>query len=206
MLQKVKDTMNEEWIQKLRTGDPAAFETLVRAHTSSVYKIAYTMMGNEHDAQDAVQEAFIKIYRALPSFRGDSAITTWMYRIAVNVCKDMLRRAGRFRTVSPDDEAVFLDLPDTSPMPDEVLLSKETKKELLAAIDELPTDYKLVITLCDLEGLPYIDAAQALDCPLGTVKSRLSRARNLLLQKLSEKGELFPSKLRQKKSKEDFKA
>ncbi len=198
--------MSEEWIARLRAGDAAAFEELVRQHTPSVYKVAYAMMGNEHDAQDAVQEAFIKIYRALPQFRGDSAISTWIYRIAVNVCKDFLRASGRFLAVSPDDEAVFLQLPDTGPTPEEQLLSKESQKAVRKAIDALPTDYKLVITLCDLEGLPYLDAALALDCPLGTVKSRLSRARNLLLQKLLENRELFPSKTRQKSSKEDLKA
>lgn len=198
--------MTEEWIARLRAGDAAAFEELVREHTPSVYKVAYSMMGNEHDAQDAVQESFIKIYRALPQFRGDSAVSTWIYRITVNVCKDILRVSGRFRAVSPDDEDVFLQLPDSGPTPEETLLSKESRKAVRAAIDMLPTDYKLVITLCDLEGLPYVDAAIALDCPLGTVKSRLSRARKLLLQKLLENRELFPHPSRQKNSKEDAKA
>lgn len=198
--------MSEEWIARLRAGDAAAFEELVRTHTPSVYKIAYSIMGNEHDAQDAVQEAFIKIYRALPHFRGDSAITTWMYRITVNVCKDTLRSMGRFRAIHADDEAVFLEIPDSALTPEETLLSKESQKAVRAAIALLPTDYQLVITLCELEELPYVDAARILDCPLGTVKSRLSRARNLLLQKLSENRELFPSPKRQKKSKEDLKA
>lgn len=198
--------MSEDWIARLRAGDAAAFEELVRQHTPSVYKVAYSMIGNAHDAQDAVQETFIKIYRALPQFRGDSAISTWIYRITANVCKDILRASGRFLAVSPDDEAVFLQLPDTAPTPEEQLLSKEAHKAVHAAIDTLPTDYKLVITLCDLTGLSYVDAALALDCPLGTVKSRLSRARNLLLQKLLENRELFPSQKRQKSSKEDLKA
>ena len=198
--------MTEDWIARLRAGDTAAFEELVRQFTPSVYKVSYSMMGNTHDAEDAVQETFIKVYRALSQFRGDSALGTWIYRITANVCKDALRAAGRFYAVSPDDADVFLEIPDTAPTPEEQLLSKESQEAVRAAIDTLPTDYKLIITLCDMEGLPYIDAAQVLDCPLGTVKSRLSRARNLLLKKLLENRELFSASKRPKGSKEDQKA
>ncbi len=197
--------MTEEWIARCRRGDSAAFEELVRHLTPAVYKISFSMMGNEHDAKDAVQETFIKVFKALPHFRGDSSLSTWVYRISVNTCKDMLRSLGRYQIVSSDDEDVFLQIPDSAPSPEDAAISREKQQLVRKAVDELPTEYKLVITLCDLNGLSYVEAAQALDCPLGTVKSRLSRARSLLLKRLSKKRELFAPEGRHKGSKEERK-
>ncbi len=195
--------MTEDWITRHRQGDPVAFEEMVRALTPTIYKLAFTLMGNEHDAKDAVQETFIKVYKALPQFRGDSSVQTWVYRIASNTCKDMLRSIGRFQAVSPDDEDVFLQIPDSAPTPEDAAITKEKQAQVRAAINALPTDYRLVILLCDINGLSYIEAAQSLDCPLGTVKSRLARARSLLLKTLSKNRELFSDSERQKSNKEE---
>lgn len=195
--------MTDEWISLLKQGDPTAFEELVRQLTPAVYKIAYSMMGNEHDAQDAAQDTFIKVFKALPHFRGDSQLSTWVYRIAVNTCKDTLRALGRYQTVSPDDEDVFLQIPDGAPTPEDTAITKEKQAAVRAAVEKLPTEYKLVISLCDLNGLSYVEAAQALSCPLGTVKSRLNRARMLLLKRLSKKRELFADEERHISSKEE---
>ncbi len=194
--------MTNELIARCRGGDRAATEELVRQLTPMIYKTAFSMMGNEHDAGDAVQETFIKVLKALPGFRGDASLNTWVYRITSNTCLDMLRTMGRYQTVSPDDEDVFLQIPDTAPTPEDAAVSGERQAAVREAVNALPTEYRLVVTLCDLSGLSYIEAAEALDCPVGTVKSRLSRARALLLKQLSKKRELFDASVRQKSSKE----
>ena len=194
--------MTNELVKRCQSGDSAAIETLVHHLTPTIYKTAFSILCNEHDASDAVQETFIKVLKALPKFRGDASLTTWVYRITTNVCLDMLRAAGRYKTVSPDDEEVFLQIPDTAPLPEEAAVSSERKKAVRDAINTLPDEYKIIITLCDLEGLPYGEAAEILRCPLGTVKSRLNRARAALLKQLSKKRELFDPEQRQRKDKE----
>jgi len=194
--------MKQELIRRCQSGDSAATEELIRFLTPTIYKVAFSMLGNEHDASDAVQETFIKILKALPGFRGDSSLTTWVYRITSNTCLDMLRSMGRYKTVSPDDEEVFLQIPDTAPTPEDAAVTGERKAAVRKAVNALPEEYRLVITLCDLNGLPYGEAAAILDCPLGTVKSRLNRARTLLLKRLLENRELFDSMHRPKSSKE----
>ncbi|MBE7063105.1 MAG: RNA polymerase sigma factor [Clostridia bacterium] len=194
--------MTNELIKQCQSGNRDATETLVRQYTPVIYKLAFSMLGNEHDASDAVQETFIKILKSLSGFRGDSSFSTWIYRVTSNTCLDMLRKNGRHRAVSPDDEEVFLQIPDTAPTPEEAAVSGERRSMVRAAVSALPTDYKLVVTLCDLNGLSYAEAADILGCPQGTVKSRLSRARALLLKHLSANRELFDADLRQNKSKE----
>lgn len=194
--------MTNELIKQCQSGDSAAVEALVRHYTPVIYKTAFSMLGNAHDADDAVQETFIKILKSLSGFRGDSSFSTWVYRVTANTCLDMLRKNGRLRAVSPDDEDVFLQIPDTAPTPEEAAVSHERQAAVRAAVSALPTDYKLVVTLCDLNGLSYAEAAEVLRCPQGTVKSRLSRARALLLKQLSAKRELFDAENRQNSSKE----
>ncbi len=195
--------MAEDWILDLQDGDPAAFEELVRRLSPAIYRLAFSMMGNEHDAKDAVQETFIKVFQALPHFRGESAVATWVTRIAANTCKDMLRAQGRYQLVSADDEELFFEIPDGTPSPEEAAITKEQKEMVRLAVNSLPTEHKLVITLCDLQGFSYMEAAQILDCPLGTLKSRLYRARACLLKKFLQNRELFADGKRQTFSKED---
>ncbi len=197
--------MTEEWIMRCKSGDSVAFEMLVRELSPAIYKLAFSMMGNEHDAKDAVQETFIKVFKALPHFREDCPIKAWVCRICGNTCRDMLRAKSRYRAVSPDDETVFLEIPDTAPSPEDTAITREKQEVVRAAVDALPTEYKLVITLCDLQGLSYMDAAKALCCPLGTLKSRLSRARTLLFKRLSKNQELSPSPKRPVNSEEEHK-
>ncbi len=194
--------MTEEWIERVRLGEPEAFEEMVHMFTPIVYKIAFSMLGNEHDAKDATQEIFIKIFRCLPQLRADGLMKAWICRIASNTCLDMLRAQSRFRGISADDENVLFEIPDTGKTPEESAITKETQETVRLAIDSLPSEYKLCLTLCDINGLSYMEAANALSCPLGTLKSRLSRARALLYKRLSEKRELFDLPLRPKNSEE----
>ena len=196
------DETQEDFLRNLRSGDAAAFEELVHSLTPTIYRLAFAMMGNEHDAKDAVQETFIKVYKSLPLFRGDASLRTWVSHIAANTCKDALRALGRYQVLRADDEEAFLQLPDPAPTPEEALVTKERQLAVEKALESLPTEYKLVITLCDLQGFSYIEAAQALACPLGTLKSRLSRARTYLLKILSQNRELFAPSDRQTDRKE----
>lgn len=185
----------KELVELCRQGDRDAFNELVLQYQTKVVNISYGILGNPDDAADAAQEVFIKIYRAIERFEGKSSLSTWIYRITTNVCTDILRKKSRTSALSinahiGEDEKEF-DIKDDSKTPDEVATMNETQREVRAAIDSLSEDYKTVLTLYDLEGLAYDEIAQIVDCPIGTVKSRLNRARAALKKKLSQKRELF---------------
>jgi len=156
-------------------------------------------MGNEEDAYDMAQEAFIKAYRSLRSFKGDSSFGTWMYRIATNVCLDELRkRKRRVLTLSLDEplatrdgDEVEKEIADTAPTADIIYEQKELSQYIQQVLGEMKPDHKVTIVLRDIMDLTYEEIAQVLDCSIGTVKSRLSRARDSLRKKLSER-ELLP--------------
>ncbi len=193
---------SKEFIKRIQKGDPIAFEEMVAELSPSIYKLAYMMMGSEQDTKDVMQETFIKVFKSMTHFRGECSVRTWVSRIAVNTCKDMLRAQNRYQLLCTDDETLFLQIPDTAPSPEERAVTKEKREAVWEAVKTLPTEFKIVIVLCDLQGLSYIETAQALNLPLGTVKSRLNRARNLILKKLLQNRELFASQARQKDSKE----
>lgn len=167
-----------------------AFEQLVAPFERQVYYLCLRMMGNREDAQDCAQEAMLKAFRAFPTFRGEAKISTWLYTIASRCCTDELRKRReplsleqlRDEGYEPESEepSVYLRLEWS-----------ERKRLLEAALSELPWDQRQAVVLCDLQGLSYEEAAQALDCPLGTLKSRISRARASLKRQLSIHGELF---------------
>ena len=147
-------------------------------------------VANQGDVADVAQEAFIKAYRALPNFRGDSAFYTWLYRIAVNCAKNYLVAQGR-RPPANDvdaDEAEFYegaDLLRSNSTPENLLLSDEVRDVIFATIDKLPEDLKTAITLRELEGMSYEEIAAVMDCPVGTVRSRIFRAREAIDNKLT---------------------
>lgn len=183
----------ETLIRRFLQGDGGAFDRLVELCSSRVFNLAYRLVGNRDDAQDIAQEAFVRIYHALPRFQGGSSFNTWMYRIVVNVCYDELKRRRR----RPSN---FTDLCDyDEPMRDpaggvsaeEAAMRNERRRVLQQAIVTIPEPYRMVLVLYDLQGLSYQEISDILETNLGTIKSRLNRARLILREKLSESRELF---------------
>jgi len=184
-----------ELIRKLKAGDEPAFEQLVDDYGKKIYSTALRILGDADAAQDASQDVFLKIYGAAASFKGNSALSTWIYRITVNVCLDSKRRQRRLKLYTPpdggEDEDPQARLPDPSPRPDEAYESRETRAEILDALKMLDDDQRTAVVLRDIQGLSYIEAAEAMGCAEGTFKSRLSRARGNLREILSERGNFF---------------
>lgn len=172
------------------SGDPDAFAEIVRRHRDRLWAVALRTTGNPEEASDALQDALISAYRRADSFRGDSAVTTWLHRIVVNASLDRLRRKSVRAWVPLPEEgtgespAVLIDdarLAD----PRAAAESSETVREVRAALDTLPPDQRAAIVLVDLEGWSVEEAARVLDCPIGTVKSRCFRGRAKLAERLA---------------------
>ncbi len=168
----------------------AAFEELALPLERQVFYVCLNMMGNREDAEDCAQEAMLKAFRGFSRFEGRSKFSTWLYSIATNVCVDALRKRRDAMSLE-DMMEVGWEVADTTPGLYERLEEKERQRLLKAALREIPVDFRAALTLVDLQGLPYQEAAEALDLPLGTVKSRVSRARNLLVKILLQQPELF---------------
>lgn len=165
-------------------GNVNDFEKLVTAYEKNVYNIALRMVGDPDDAADMTQETFIKAYRALSSFRGDSKFSSWLYRIASNVCLDFLRSRSRhpqvsLSTVDEDDRATF-ELPDMRQNPEEQLMKKLGMEAVRRGLEQLPEQQRQILVLRELGGLSYAELAQTLGLEEGTVKSRIFRARKRL--------------------------
>ncbi|MCS6862480.1 MAG: sigma-70 family RNA polymerase sigma factor [Abditibacteriales bacterium] len=182
---------DEALVRRCQQGEWEAFDLLMRQHEAKVYNIAYRMLGHPEDASDAAQEVFIRIYHALPKFRGECAFSTWLYRIAVNVCLDAVRRRARQPSihesalVDTEEEADFMDhVPDVHPDPERVVMQKELQRLVHEAIQTLSESQRVVLVLYDLEGFTYEEIAAMLRTSIGTVKSRLNRARLALKAKL----------------------
>lgn len=183
-------------IMRCKQGDREAFNSLVLKYQKQVFNIAYSMLSDYEDASDAVQEVFVKVYKSVATFKGQSSFTTWLYRVCANVCNDILRKRQR-RAISvslnnDDDDSKFLaELPSSEPTPDERLEINERQKAVRDAVNELKKEYREIIIYSDMQQLSYDEVASILRCPVGTVKSRLNRARNALKKKLSLNRELF---------------
>ena len=182
-------------VRKVLGGDANAFETLVLEYEKNVYNIALRMTGNSEDAADMTQEAFIKAYNSLQSFRGDSKFSVWLYRIVSNVCLDFLRSKNRRPTVSlsvedDDGEDAQLDVADESQSPELLLDRKLTRESVRRGLDSLPPDYRQILLLREIQGLSYDEIAQALGLEVGTVKSRIFRARKRLCTFLIDDGNI----------------
>ena len=185
-------------IRKIRSGDTAAFEPLVREHQNHVYALAFRITGNETDAQDVAQDAFLRAYTSLDSFRGDCRFSVWLYRITGNMAIDYLRKNKRFSAVSlqqeaDDGEEWALELPDGGPSPEELLTREETRREVRDAMASLPENDRQILTLRELGGLTYEEIATGLQLETGTVKSRLNRARKKLCAALVKGGNFPPA-------------
>ena len=176
---------DQQLVEKVQRGDKNAFNLLVTRYQHKVMHLVSRYVKSSGDVADVTQEAFIKAYRALPSFRGDSAFYTWLYRIAVNTAKNYLVSQGRKPPGSDIDaqEADYYDggeaLHDNS-TPERSLLSNEIEATLFKIVDRLPDDLRMAITLREMEGLSYEEIAAVMDCPVGTVRSRIFRAREAI--------------------------
>lgn len=166
-------------IQKAQKGDLRAFEQLAEQYHSKIYNICLGIMGNSHDAEDAAQNALIKVYRAVGDFKFQSKFSTWVYRITTNVCMDEVRKRKRTSAVSSDELAEDVFGTDQA-TPEAHVLSRETVSDLKSAIGRLKDDHKKMIVLRDINGFSYEEIARITKCSVGTVKSRISRARGAL--------------------------
>ena len=180
---------DKELVQRVQQGDKKSFDLLVLKYQNRIIKLVSRYVREPGDAQDIAQEAFIKAYRALPNFRGDSAFYTWLYRIAINTAKNhvvaLSRRPTVARLENADGEQIDLeDLQKDIETPENLLLASEIKQTILVAMDKLPEDLRVALTLREVEGLSYDEIAEAMDCPIGTVRSRIFRAREAVDAKL----------------------
>lgn len=186
------DTGDLGLVQRVQKGDKAAFDLLVRKYQHKVVKLVTRYLRDPADAEDVAQEAFIKAYRAIPQFRGDSAFYTWLYRIAINTAKNAIVSRDRSPIefdldLQNVEESNFMQsrLADAE-TPESLLQTEEIRETVNRAIEALPEDLRTAIVLRELEGLSYEDIAQAMDCPVGTVRSRIFRAREAIDKRLSE--------------------
>jgi RNA polymerase sigma-70 factor (ECF subfamily) len=176
-------------VERVQQGETAAFDLLVIRYQHKVLKLIMRYVHDAVEAEDVAQEAFIRAYRALPSFRGDSAFYTWLYRIAINTAKNALvanRRRPIDYSLNPQDTEDYamqarLKDPET---PEGLLLTEEIQNTVNSAIENLPEDLRTAIVLRELEGMSYEEIATAMECPVGTVRSRIFRAREAIDRKL----------------------
>lgn len=182
-------------IKKCKKGSREAFNILFSRYQSQVINIAYSMLSNQEDAYDAAQEVFVKVYRSIESFKEQSSFTTWIYRITANVCSDILRKRQRDGNVISlnqyTDENKDIDIEDESASVEYNMELSEKQVAVRDAINELKEEYRVIITMCDIEGMSYDEISEMLGIPNGTVKSRINRARNVLKKNLLKKRELF---------------
>ena len=186
-----------EIIDAVLSGDVNAFEELVTEYQTRVYNIALKMTGNREDAFDISQEAFIKAYKALNGFRGESSFGSWLYRLTANMSVDFIRRQNihkPYKLVYLDDEGELerpYEIPDYSGEPQSRLESMETREAIDAGLKSLPSEQRLILILRDVDGLSYQEISEALEMELGTVKSRIFRARAKLADYLIKEGNFF---------------
>jgi RNA polymerase sigma-70 factor (ECF subfamily) len=182
MAEKVTD---KELIDRVKNGEKAAYDLLVLKYQQRIVNLVSRFVRNQSDALDVTQEAFIKAYRALPNFRGESAFYTWLYRIAVNTAKNHLavqsrRPSGNNYDISEIEQIEGADALKEQATPESLLLKDELQATVLKAIEDLPEDLKTAIMLREIEGLSYEEIAAVMECPIGTVRSRIFRAREAI--------------------------
>jgi RNA polymerase sigma-70 factor (ECF subfamily) len=184
-------------VARLKRGERAAYEELIAIYQPVVYGLAYRLLGDPEEARDVAQETFLKAYRHIGTFRGDCAVKTWLYRMAVNQASNQRRwwrRRRKGETVSLDaptgnSSATLGDaLAGAERSPEQVALGRERQRLLMAALESLKHDYRTAVVLRDIEELSYDEIAEALDVPVGTVKSRIARGREELRRRLEEMG------------------
>ena len=187
---KYSEQLDEDLVLRVQQGDRSAFDILVIKYQHKIIQLVNRYVKDPSEAQDVAQEAFIKAYRALGNFRGDSAFYTWLYRIAINTAKNYLvsrsRRSSDYQVDVQDAEAIE-NAPQLQGMetPERLLLNQEIIDTIKTAIDKLPEEMRTAIMLREFEGMSYEEIAVAMDCPVGTVRSRIFRAREAIDNKLN---------------------
>ncbi|MCZ6460542.1 MAG: RNA polymerase sigma factor RpoE [Gammaproteobacteria bacterium] len=183
-----KDT-DKELVRRVKKGDKQAFDLLFSRYQHKILNLVSRYLRDQQDVEDVTQEAFIKAFRALPRFRGESAFYTWLYRIAINTAKNhLVARSRRPPGVDVDiDDAEFMDGTDVlreSESPEAALSRDELSQVINATLSELPDDLRSAVTLREFDGLSYEQIAEIMDCPVGTVRSRIFRAREAIDQRI----------------------
>lgn len=184
-----RKSSDQALVERVQRGDKAAFDVLVARYQHKVVKLIMRYVKDQAEALDVAQEAFIKAYRAMPRFRGDSAFYTWLYRIAINTAKNHLVAARRrplnydLDIQDPEQYEMQARLKDVD-TPEATLLSEEIRETVNRAIEGLPEDLRTAIMLRELEGMSYEEIATAMECPVGTVRSRIFRAREAIDKRL----------------------
>ncbi|NOR41579.1 MAG: RNA polymerase sigma factor RpoE [Gammaproteobacteria bacterium] len=182
-------SIDQALVERVQKGDKQAFDVLVLKYQNKIIQLVYRYVHDPDEARDVAQEAFIKAYKAIGRFRGESAFYTWIYRIAINTAKNYLVASGR-RPPRSDIDAQDAEQYEGATglkeyaTPERVLMRDEIQETIAKAIDELPDDLRTAITLRELEGLSYEEIAQTMECPIGTVRSRIFRARDAIDSKL----------------------
>lgn len=182
--------IDRQLVERAQRGDKRAFELLVEKYQRKLARLLSRFIRDSAEVEDVTQEAFIKAYRALPAFRGDSAFYTWLYRIGINTAKNYLMAMGRRAPTSTEVEAEEAEgfeegeqLRDIN-TPESVLLSNEIAETVNSTIEQLPEELRTAIQLREIEGMSYEDIAQVMNCPIGTVRSRIFRAREAIAERL----------------------
>ena len=182
--------IDRQLVARAQRGDKQAFELLVEKYQRKLARLLSRFIRDPAEVEDVTQEAFIKAYRALPAFRGDSAFYTWLYRIGINTAKNYLMAMGRRAPTSTEVEAEEAEgfeegeqLRDIN-TPESMLLSSEIAKTVNATIEQLPEELRTAIQMREIDGMSYEDIAKAMDCPIGTVRSRIFRAREAIAEQL----------------------
>lgn len=182
--------IDQQLVERAQKGDKRAFELLVMKYQRKLGRLLSRMVRDAAEIDDITQESFIKAYRALPQFRGESAFYTWLYRIAVNTAKNYLMAKGKREVATSDmvdeDGEGMEDvlMPHDIATPDAELQTKQIAKAVNETVDALPEELRTAITLREIEGLSYEEIAQMMDCPIGTVRSRIFRAREAIAEKI----------------------
>lgn len=183
------EDLDQDLVRRVQQGDKSAFDLLVIKYQHRIVHLVNRYVKDAHEAQDVAQDTFIKAYRALADFRGESAFYTWLYRIAINTAKNYLlsrtRRHSEFELEIQDAEQVenALQLKDMD-TPEDQLMNEQIVEVIKLAIEKLPEEMRIAITLREFEGMSYEEIAEAMDCPIGTVRSRIFRAREAIDEKL----------------------
>jgi len=185
---------DEHLVEQFLQGNMSAFEELVIRYEQKVFQLAFRLSGNPDDASDLAQEAFLKVYKSLEQWRGKATFSTWLYRIVTNTFLDDMRKRKRRPLVAlsldasipTEDGEVLREFPSTDPSPEQEYLQRELQQIVLTALSELAPDYRVVLALRDIQGHTYEEIAQITQLNIGTVKSRISRARAAMRKKLLE--------------------